>query len=89
MRPWLAKAPTKYTEFSRAEVLVPKHEHGMLGKRALDPRKGFIVERLRKIDPEGLGTERMSKRTQFGAPGHNVSSYAAIEATLQPGARLL
>jgi hypothetical protein len=39
----------------------------MLGKRALDPRKGFIVERLRKIDPE----------------------YAAIEATLQPGARLL
>ncbi len=70
----LAEEPAERGELGRAEVLLAEHQHRMLGESVFDPGQRLGVRRLRQVEPERFGAERMPKRTNLARAGHGVSS---------------
>ena len=64
-------------KLGRTQILVPEHQHRMLGKRRLDPGEAVCVERLRQIDPEGLGAQRWAESAKLRRLCHGRSSMGA------------
>src|SRR2546425_5753020 len=54
----------------------------MLGKGRLDPGEGVCLERLRQIDPEGLGSQRCAEVAKLRRRCHGRSS--TVDGELQP-----
>src|SRR5579859_5831041 len=79
-----AKTAPKRCHFAGTQILFTEHQHRVLGESGLDPGEGLVVERLRQIDAERLGAERLSKRAKFSGCGHRAlppdPSVFALEA---------
>ena len=73
MHPRLAETAPESGELGGAEMLLAEHQHRMLGKGALDPGKGVVVE-AGQIDPERFGAEGLAKRPDLRRTGHGRSS---------------
>src|SRR4051794_40378810 len=66
---WPAEAAPERCKLAGAEILVAKHQHRVLSEGGLDPGECLSIERLRKIDPDCLGSKSWSERAKF-ACGH-------------------
>jgi hypothetical protein len=69
-----AEATAEGGELERTQVLTPEDQHRMLGKRRFDPGEDAGIERLRQVDPEGLGSERSAEGAKLRCLCHRRSS---------------
>ena len=75
-----AEMATKGGEFPCAEVLLPEHQHGMLGEGARDPGERRVVERARQVDAQSFSPQCLSKRAQSRCVGHGPSSPVGLRS---------
>jgi hypothetical protein len=68
--PRRAEAAPERREFPGAKVLLAEHQHRMLGKRMRDPIEFRFIERLRQIDAECLGSQRLAQRAKLWCVAH-------------------
>ena len=65
------EAPGKGDLVFRREALLPEAQHLMGEKRLVDFGEGFVVHRLRQVEPDDFRAERFAESTD--SPGHRTN----------------
>src|SRR6266566_3007034 len=71
-----AETASKGRQLSGAEILLTKYQYRVLREGILDPGEGLRIQRLRQVDAECLGAERLTERTKFACDHRRSLLYA-------------